>query len=151
MATIVNPTPVTTQTFNGMWVQHISVIFLTGDKPKGAILAQLLPYDGANLLALGGKRVTRPLPSAETETIQMIDSLKAEVARLSGNNSEPLDIMIFAQDPSKPVSANIRFADKKAHNIADCFALAAKDGKFASVLGSTLAEIARIAGLSVDA
>jgi hypothetical protein len=151
MATILNPTPVTPQTFSGMWVQHLNIVLPTEEKPKGIIQAHLLPYDGTNLLALGGKRVMKSLPSEEAETAQMLDGLKAEVARLSGNTSAPLQIMVSAQDPTKPVRATVRFADRKMHNIADCFALAAEDSVFAGVLGSTLAEIARLAGLEIEA
>jgi hypothetical protein len=150
MATILNPTPVTPQTFSGMWVQHLNIVLPTEGKPKGVIQAQLLPYDGTNLLALGGKRVMKPLPSLESATTQMLDNLKAEVARLSGNASAPLQIMVSAQDPTKPVKATVRLADRKMHNIEDCFALAATDSSFATVLGSTLAEIARIAGLQIQ-
>lgn len=132
-----------------MWVQHLNIVLPTEDKPKGVIQAQLLPYDGTNLLALGGKRVLKSLPSAESATTQMLDNLKAEVARLSGNTSAPLQIMVSAQDPTKPVRATVRFANRKMHNIEDCFALAATDSKFAGVLNATLSEIARIAGLQI--
>jgi hypothetical protein len=149
MATILNPTPVAAQTFSGMWVQNLNIILPTEDKPKGTIQAQLLPYDGTNLLALGGKRVMKPLPSAESATTQMLDNLKAEVARLSGNTSAPHHIMVSAQDPTKPVRASVRFVDKKMHNIADCFALATKDKVFATVFNATLVEIARLADLKI--
>jgi hypothetical protein len=151
MATILNPTPVAAQTFDGMWVQHLNIVLPTEANPRGVIQSHLLPYDGSNLLALGVKRVMQPLPSTQAPTTQMLDMLKAEVSRLSGNTSAPQQIMVSANDPTKPVRATIRFTDKKMHNIADCFALAATDSSFAGVLGSTLAEIARLAGLEFTA
>jgi hypothetical protein len=150
MATILNPTPVTPSTFAGMWVQHLAIVLPTDEKPKGVINANLLPYDGSNLLVLGGKRAVAPLPTQDASTNAMLTSLKAELARLSGNTTDPLTITVSAQDPSKPVRASIRFADKKVHNIADCFALAATDQSFAGVFVSAMGEIARLAGLEID-
>ena len=149
MATILNPTPITPQVFSGMWIQNLNMFLPTEARPKGFIQARLLPYDGSTLLALGGKDVRTALPNNSEQTAAVLTSLIAEVKRQANKTAEPISITVMAQDPSKPVRAHVRFADNKHHVIADCFALAGTDSVFAGVFNSAMAEIARLAGLSV--
>jgi hypothetical protein len=149
MATIINPTPVTPQTFDGMWIQSLNIHPATEGNPKGFLQSKLLPYDGKNLLVHGGKDVRKPLPDRDSKTNAMVDALVAEVQRLSGKTEKIINISVSAFDPSKPVKAFARFEGGKFHIIEDCFALAAEDSNFAGVLNLTLAEIARLAELEI--
>jgi hypothetical protein len=81
----------------------------------------------------------------------MITSLVAEVKRQAATESTPNVIQVSAPDPAKPVTAMIVFPrPEKPHHIASCFALAATDSTFATVLSQTMAEIARLGGLEVE-
>jgi hypothetical protein len=151
MATILNPTPVTPQVFSGMWVQHLNIILPTEARPNGMLHGRLLPYDGANLLALGEKRVHRPInANSDGETQAMIASVTEEVKRQAGKTANPVHIAVMARDPSQPVVAFIRFDDRTHHRIPDCFALAGTDQQFAQVFVGVLAELARLSGCEID-
>lgn len=108
----------------------------------------MLPYDGTNLLALGGKQVMRRIDGAlDGQTQAVLATITTEVKRLAANDTQPLSVIVGAQDPTKPVRIVVWFADKKTYHIPDAFALAGTDSTFAQVFGATLAEIARLAGL----
>jgi hypothetical protein len=135
-----------------MWITSLAIVLPTAEKPKGIINARLLPYDGANLLATGHKDVRAILPSVDAATTAMVEALIAEVKRQAGTESAPNVIQVSAPDPAKPVTAMIVFPrPEKPHRIASCFALAATDSTFATVLSQTMAEVARLGGLEVQA
>ena len=143
MATIVNPTPVTPSVFGGMWITSLAVF------ADGKVSAQLLPFDGSHLLATGGIGVNGKQLSAPT-----LAALITEAKRQAATTVAPKMIQVMAQDPTKPVTAQILFADTdpktKPHRIADCYALAGTDTQFATVFGTVLAEVAGLAGLTVS-
>ena len=146
---IINPTPVTPQVFDGMWITNLMLMLPTPERAVGMLHASLHPYDGANLLVAGRKDVRRGIPAQDAQTTALIATFIAEVKRQKDTDAEPVTISVMAQDPTKPVRASVRFAGNIHHNIPDCFALAATDSAFAQVLGDTMAEVARLAGLSV--
>ncbi len=139
MSLIQNPTPITANTFNGMWINQLQ-IFL----PQGNIQASFLPYDGTHLLATGGKRIMQKASNGS------LDALIAEVKSLSGKTSEPTLIQVFATDPSKPVTAQVIFTDKSIYRIPDCYALAATDSVFAGVFNNTIGLVVGLAGYTIQ-
>jgi hypothetical protein len=153
---IVNPTPITAATFNGYWITNAQLILGTG-KP-GILQANMLPYDGQHLLATGGRQVSElNVTKKATDDAAfdgMLTSLKAEIARLSGNADAFGILHVSAPDPAKPVSIQVLWqetADKESSSYAikDAYALAATDTQFAQVFGTAMAIIAGLAGLTV--
>jgi hypothetical protein len=138
MATIQNPTPITTNTFNGMWISQLQ-IFL----PQGNVQASFLPYDGTHLLATGGKNFRQIAPAGS------FNSLIADVKTLANKTVEPTLVQVFAQDPSKPVSAQFIFSDRTNYRINDVYALAATDSVFAGLLNNTMGLVATLAGYTI--
>jgi hypothetical protein len=151
---ITNPTPITPQTFAGMWITNLGIFLPTVEKPKGFIGGNLLPYDGTHLLATGGRRLfVGDLAAKRTQDAQldsMLTALEVEVQRQAGKTVAVKFISTTAPDPAKPVVAQVAFADGSFHRIPDCFALCGTDQTFAGVFLSAMAEIARQAGLSVQ-
>ena len=139
MTTIQNPTPITANTFNGMWISQLQ-IFL----PQGNVQANFLPYDGTHLLATGGKNFRQIAPAGS------FTALIAEVKTLANKTVEPNLIQVFAPDPSKPVSAQFVFSDKTNFRINDIYALAATDAAFANVLSNTVTLVSGLAGLKTQ-
>jgi hypothetical protein len=152
MATIINPTPIVAGTFGGMWIRNISVMLPT-ETHQGILSAELLPYDGAHLLATGSKRVAvNDLKTKRTTDAQldaMLTAIVAEVKRQKNTTAEPRIISVQAPDPSKPVVATVQFVDKTNHIVRDCFALCGTDATFAQVFQSVMGGVAQLAGLSV--
>lgn len=150
MSTIVNPTPVAAGTFGGMWVTMLQVDLK--NRVRGFLYADLLPFDGANLLANGGKRVYVPnLEEARKTDVQLgavIDNMIAESKRISGKDLEVLIMQVSAPDPRKGVKAQVFFSDTTSYTVDDCFGLAGTDPQFASMFLGALAEVARQAGLT---
>ena len=136
-----------------MWVTSVQVIFPDGEN-KGILQASLLPYDGAHLLALGGKRVSindiADARSRDTVLDGVLTALVAEVQRQAGQDAAPAIIQVLAHDPSKPVQARVIFLDRPPYTIPDCFALCVADSVFAGVFTTTMGEIARLAGLTIS-
>ena len=153
MATIINPTPITAGTFGGMWIRNISVM-LPVENHQGVLSAELLPYDGAHLLATGAKRVAlNDLKTKRTTDAQLdalLTALVAEVKRQKNTTAEPRIISVQAPDPSKPVVATVQFVDKTSHVVRDCFGLCGKDKTFAQVFQSVMGGVAQLAGLSIE-
>ena len=149
---IVNPTPVTTNTFDGMWVRNIGLM-LPVDGHQGVLSAELLPYDGVHLLATNGKRVSinNLVDKRKTDANldAMLTAIVAEVKRQKNTAVEPRIVSVQAQDPTKPVVASVQFVDKTSHVVKDCFTLAGTDQTFGAVLQQVMSEIARKAGLKV--
>lgn len=156
---IQNPTPVTPQTFNGMWVSNVRLVLPNSDFPEtfreghGSFNAMLLPYDGTHLLATGGKPVSVEnllTKRAEDSTFDgVIASIVTEVERQAGK-TDLRSLMVIGNDPTKPVRAIGEFADLSRHTIADCLTLAGTDEVFGGVFQSAMNEIARQAGLTVS-
>lgn len=150
---IANPAPITPQTFAGMWITTLGVFFPTTEKPRGFIGGNLLPYDGQHLLATSGKRVfvgdLAARRASDAQLDAMLTALAAECQRQAGKTAAVKFITVAAPDPTKSVVAQISFVDGSFHRIPDCFALAATDTAFAAVLGATMAEVARLAGLNM--
>ena len=150
---IVNPTPIVAGTFNGFWIRNISVMIPT-ETHQGILSAELLPYDGAHLLATGGKRValndlkTKRVTDAQLNA--MLTAIVAEVKRQKNTTVEPRIISVMAPDPTKPVMASVQFVDKTSHVVRDCFVLASTDSTFAVILQQVMGEVARQAGLTVQ-
>ena len=143
-----NPTPITTNVFDGMWITSIQIM-LPHENHKGMLNASLLPYDGdKHLLAIGRKDVRKPIPDAAIDA--MIDAVTTEVKRQAATDRAVRVIHVNAPDPSKPVTAMVMFAEGRHHFIQDCFALAGTDQTFAAILGNVMAAIASIAGLSIE-
>jgi hypothetical protein len=156
---IKNPTPVTPQTFNGMWVSHVRLVLPNTDFPEtfreghGSFNAMLLPYDGTHLLATGGKPVfvenLLTKRAADSTFDGVIASIVTEVERQAGKTGLR-SLIVIGNDPAKPVRAMAEFADLSRHTIADCFALAGTDQTFATVFQNTMGTIAMVAGLSIE-
>jgi len=153
MATIINPTPITTGTFGGMWIRNISVMLPT-ETHQGVLSAELLPYDGTHLLATGGKRVAlNDLKTKRTTDAQLdalLTAIVAEVKRQKNTTVEPRIVSVQAPDPTKPVVATVQFMDKTSHVVSDCFTLCGTDATFAQVFQSVLGGVAQLAGLNVE-
>ena len=149
---IINPTPITANTFNGFWVASLSIFNPTTDKPNGFFGCSLLPYDGVHLLATGYKQVAfsnlTAKRSADATFNSVLSTLDTECKRQSAKTTDIKSVQVFS-NPTK-TSAEIGFTDGTYHRIVDCFALAATDSTFAGVLSGTLAEIARQAGLTIN-
>ncbi len=152
MATIVNPTPITAATFSGMWINQLQIFFPLGAQ-KGFIQGGLLPYNGTQLLATGGRSIRVFDLAGKRVTDSNLDStlkaLQAELKRQSNKNTDQKFLNVSAPDPSKPVSATAFFSDGTHFTIPDCYALAGKDSAFAGVFGATMATVARLAGLTI--
>jgi len=152
MAIIQNPTPITAETFNGMWINQLQ-IFLPLGAQKGFIQGRLLPYDGTHLLATGGRDVrvfdlaTKRTTDAALDAV--LTALVAELKRQSKKTTDIKFLNVMAPDPAKAVSAMVFFSDNTHYNIANCYALAGTDATFAGVLTNTLGEVAVLAGLTV--
>ena len=149
MPTIVNPTPVTPAVFGGLWVTNLLIDLPTQSKPRGMIHARMLPYDGKTLLALGGSDVRVSLPTQAAATNAILTALVATVQRLSGRADKVKSVQVMANDPSKPVFAQVVFdsENRAPYRINDCFALVATDQNFAQTFVGVMAEIARLKGL----
>ena len=152
MALIINPTPITAATFNGMWINQLQIFFPLAAQ-KGFIQGNLLPYDGTHLLATGGKSVRTFNLAGKRITDSNLDStltaLQAELKRQSKNNADQKFVNVSAPDPAKAVVATVFFADDTHYTVTNCYALAGTDATFAGVLNNTMATVARLAGLTV--
>ena len=157
---IVNPTPITPQTFNGMWVANVRLALPNTDFPvtfregHGSFNATLLPYDGAHLLATGGKPVrVENLLTKRAEDATFDGEVTAIIAEIERQASKTglCTLSVYGGDPARPVVAIAEFADHTRHTIADCYALAGTDTVFAGVFQAAMVEIARQAGLTVTA
>ncbi len=160
MATIINPTPITPQTFGSFWIVQLQLLTKAG---KTMLQASLAPCDGTHLLATSTKRVFVADIDAEAATdaatAAALADLRAEVQRLAaaaGIEAAAEILQVNAPDPTKPVNAQVLFAQPAGQpnvpplRIPDCFAKAAADAQFAAVFQETLALVARLAGLSVS-
>lgn len=158
---IQNPTPITTGTFNGMWISNIrlkmpDLVFTDPVFPqsRGSFTATLLPYDGNHILASNIVRVTIPdlkaKRSADYGFDAIITSIIAEAKRQSGQPNDPVSVIVYAPDPTKLVSASFEFPNKITHMVKDCYALCSTDSTFASVFISVMGEVAKQAGLPVS-
>ncbi len=172
MATILNPTPVTPQAMSAMWIARLSINFpaeavaavpaseSTPARParpamNGFLFADLKPYDGAgNLLATGGVKVNiRDLAAkraADAQFNSMIETIVAAVKAHASKTDDVKGIIVFAQNPTQPVTATITFAGTPMTRIADCFATAAQNPQFGAALVGMIAEIGRQAQLTVQ-
>ena len=139
MAQIINPTPVTTGTFGGMWVTSLQ-LFLDG---KDFIQANFLPYDGTHMLATGGTRLNQKIAPAD------FAALATEAKRQANKTADIKFLQLHGNDPAKPVVARAFFTDGTMHSIPDCFGLCATDPTFAQVFLGTMAQVATLAGLTV--
>lgn len=150
---IQNPTPITANTFSGMWITNLGVFLPTTEKPKGFIGGNLLPFDGQHLLSTGGQRLfVGDIATARTTDSNlnaMLIELTTEVKRQAGKTVEPKFVAVNAPDPSKKVSAQIQFTDESFYRIPDCFTLCETDSTFAAVFQNVMAQVARLAGLTV--
>ena len=146
-------TPITTSTFNGMWVTNLGIFFPTVEKPHGLIAGNLAPYDGTHLLLTGGKRLfisnLAAKLASDATLATIMNALKAEVKRQASKTVEPKFVTVNAYDPARPVTAQVGFVDGSIHTVSNCFALAATNPAFAGVFSGTMGEIARQAGLTV--
>lgn len=151
---IINPTPVTAATFDGMWVTNLGLYFPVTELPHSFLSARLSQYDGTNLLSTGGKYLNLPNLAASRAADAVLEAsisdLLAECQLLAASESPVSMLLVSAPDPTKPVWARIVFVDKEFHDIHDCYALAATDPVFATVFQNTLEEIARLSGLTVS-
>ena len=149
---IINPTPITAATFNGLWISQLQIFFPLGTQ-KGFMQGNFLPYDGTHLLATGGMPVRVFDLAGKRITDSNLDStltaLQAELKRQSNNTADQKFVNVSAPDPAKAVVATVFFADDTHYTITNCYALAGTDATFAGVLTATLATVARLAGLSI--
>lgn len=157
MPTIVNPAPITPNTFDGFWVSNLHVVFPQNETVKGVVLARLLPYDGENLLATGSKDVRilgldQAKRNSNPNLNLLLTTLETELARLSPDSGALRSVSVVAPDPNKPVTATGVFVDltKRPHTIKDCFGAAAEDATFAAALNNVLGSVAALAGLTVS-
>lgn len=141
MAQIVNPTPITPGVFDGMWINSLQ-LFLDG---KDFVQASFLPYDGTHLLATGGKRHFSKINPSNFAAIV------AEAKRQANKTTDVKFVQVFAPDPAKPVTARVFFVDNTNHTVADCFGLCGTDPVFAEVFLGMMAQVATLAGLTVQA
>jgi len=151
---IINSTPITTGTFSGMWVTNLVVVFPSAERPKGMIDGTLLPYDGTNLLATSGAKVSISDLTAARATDPVLSgvvmNLASECKRQAVKTSSPILLSVSAATPASPVTAMLGFADGTSHVIPDCFALCGTDQVFAGVFMAVMGEIARQAGLEIE-
>lgn len=152
---ILNPTPVTPQVFNGMWITSLVISLPTATNTKGALVCRMQQYDGTHLLATGNPPpLVIPVLAARRASTLAIDTmlteLEAVLKPMVGSEGKLQIIDVHASDPAKPVSAAIVFTDKKSKRIQDCYALCAEDAAFAAVFSSAMTTIAGLAGLSVE-
>ena len=149
-----NPTPITAQPFNGMWITHVGIFFPTTKNPKGLITGEVAPYDGTHLLRTGSKKfnVTN-LPvklTTDTQLNTVLNLLKAEVQQKANKTAAVTYVTVNALDPAKAVLAQAGFVDGTSYIIKDCFTLAGTDAVFANVFTTVMGEIAIQAGLTVS-
>jgi hypothetical protein len=140
---IANPSPIQA-TFGGMWITKLHIL------PSHVINATMQPFDAAtgHLLATGEVHARA---KADNQTVApVIASIRATIARLSGNQSDLRLVNVSAPAPSQPVRIMAAFESGPPYIIRDAFALAATDQDFAATLQATMAEVATIANLSVQ-
>ena len=151
---IINSTPITTGTFSGMWVTNLVVVFPSAERPKGMIDGTLLPYDGINLLATSGAKVSisdlTTARATDPALSGVVMNLVTECKRQAGTTVSLTLLSVSAATPASPVVAMIGFSDGTSHIIPDCFALCANDATFAGVFMDVMAEVARQAGLEIE-
>ena len=151
---IINSTPITTGTFSGMWVTNLVVVFPSAERPKGMIDGTLLPYDGINLLATSGAKVSiSDLTTARATDLVLsgvVINLASECQRQASKTAAVRTVIVMAMSPAQPVVAMILFTDGTYHMINDCFGLASTDATFAGVFMDVMAEVARQAGLEIE-
>jgi hypothetical protein len=146
---ILNPDPKQLGTTSAMWVTS----FLLRLDAGNLFTASLLPYDGAHLAALGGKRVVKRVSEIRQnpQVDSIIGTLVSELQRIAGTPQPIASLSVAASDPSNPVVATIRFAGSiRPFTIPNCFALCASDPQFANVFGSVMGLIATLAGLEIQ-
>lgn len=148
---IQNPTPIeTTATFDKLWVAHLRVV-LSGEAQY--LHAHLLPYNGSHVLQ-AQPRLVRIVDLAakrpqDAQLDAVLSALEAEAKRHAGT-AEVRSVSVQAGSPERPVVVVIEKGEgQEPYLIRDCFALAATDTQFATVLNGTLAEIARLASTTV--
>ena len=166
---VINDLTITAQPFNKLWLTKLDLKFPTG-RDNGFLSAWFSAYDGIHLLS----NTVRPLvldnlkDLGDEEFAAMLNALRTEIDRLSGGqltkleavrtfasaqgielDTAPLMLTVIAVNPPS-VRAVVTMVFGLALHIDDCFALAAVDPTFAQVLGGTLTEIARQAGLSMQ-
>lgn len=148
---IKNPNPVTA-TFEGMWITNVAIIFPEKGK-TGSLNAKMQPWEGEHLLMTGGKQVNvwnlTQSANQDAALSSILESIKTNMARLSGN-SEPLKmVQVVAIDPAKPIFVQAVFNDNKVYRIQDADALTKTDSEFAQCFGTALGKIASLGGLSI--
>ena len=140
---IINPTPITCDTMDRMWITSFRLF-------PDTMLADLLPYDGQRLLAVGGKtlRLMRldEARAADEELDACVTAVLSEVARQAGNTSTCKCLSMTAPNPGAPAVAIALFETGLPLRVLDCWALAASDPVFAGVWQRTMATIARLSG-----
>jgi hypothetical protein len=151
---IQNPTPITTATFNGMWITNLAIFLPTAEKANGFLNANFQPFDGQHLLLNGGKRLVindiAKKRKEDTTFDTMLTSLITECKRQAGKEIDIKFVTVMAPDTTRPVMAQIAFIDGSFYSIKDCFALAGSDSTFGGIFQASMNGIAREAGLSVE-
>lgn len=132
---IQNPTPITTSTFSGMWINQLAIFPETGK-----VSANFVPYDGTHLLATGNNRIFKSAPTGS------LTNVVTKLQSLANKTIQPKLVQVSAPDPSKPVTAQVIFTDNSVYRIADCYALCATDSAFATVFQQTMGTVATLAG-----
>jgi len=160
MSTILNPTPVTTGVFDGMYITKFQVSF--DDDRSGYFVLNFLPYDGSHLLVDGGKYILEFDLVAKRKADPQFDAMltsvvnEMKVIRAAGmppgSDGNQVDlamipnvrfIQIISVDPTKPLVAQVFFNDGVTVTIDDCYERAGADPVFAGVFLGAIYELAR--------
>lgn len=161
---ILNPTPIETNVFNGMWISQLRVIFprvaqAEATPPvkaqEGFLRGQTLPYDGRHLLLVRQTPIQVTNLAEKRKTDSKLDSmliaLEGEIQRQSGRTDAVKLVDVLAGDPARPIMAMVIFEQGKPFRIADCYGLCATDPIFNGIFQNTMVEVARLGGLTVAA
>lgn len=151
MATIINPSPVQSSTFSGMWVRDLTILFPVSGS-KGALSASLLPYDGTNLLATGGVCVREMdlVKSVDPKISALLETLILELNRLLGKEAEWRMLRVVASSPALPVVVVAAAPGGVNVRVPDAFEKASEDPMFASAFQTAMGIVALLAGLSIN-
>ena len=157
MSTIACPSPITATTFDQMWISSVRVML-----PKygflGNISVKFHPRSGDHILATDLVYLNlTDLVKGQVDDLELksvLDGLVTECGRQRFGVLEATGtlstLMVRSPSPTKPVIAVMDFTDGGRHIVQDCYALAATDQQFATILNDTLVKLAQKANLTLQ-
>ncbi len=148
---IINSSPIKVSTFDKMWITNINIAIPHGTQ-KGAMVVQLSPTDGTNLLVSNKIiNICNLVEEMDNNLIvrNLIKVLITEIKRISKIITTIEYITIASPTPQSPVRVNILFTDADPFRIKDLSVLIKTDPILGENFQSILGGIAALADLSV--